>query len=108
VPIVPSLRTSDAAPRHCCPPAPSRGSDPEYNDLCRAWHDLLAGLPPIDGWTITNELPDADALGQNFIDYFEMASRRSRCTKPLSSPERISPSTGSGSTGPPSGRPRAA
>jgi hypothetical protein len=33
---------------------------------------LLPGLPPIDGWTITDELPDIDELGQNYIDYFEI------------------------------------
>ncbi len=54
------------------PTGPSRGSDPEYDNLRRAWQDLLAGLPPIDGWTITEELPDADALGQDFIDYLEI------------------------------------
>ncbi|MFJ6212213.1 hypothetical protein ACIQGZ_02580 [Streptomyces sp. NPDC092296] len=42
------------------PTGPSRGSDPEYDDLCRAWTDLLTGLLAIDGWTITEELPDAD------------------------------------------------
>jgi hypothetical protein len=54
------------------PSGPARGSDPEYDDLRRAWADLLPGLPPIDGWTITEELPDIDALGQGFIDYFEI------------------------------------
>jgi len=33
-------------------------------DLCRAWKDLLVGLPPI-GWTITEELPDADDIGRS-------------------------------------------
>ncbi|MEO7195368.1 MAG: hypothetical protein ABIZ05_11180 [Pseudonocardiaceae bacterium] len=31
------------------PTGPSRGSHPEYDDLCWAWKDLLVGLPPIDG-----------------------------------------------------------
>ena len=55
------------------PDGPSRGSDPEYEDLRRAWADLLVGLPMIDGWTITDQLPDADELGQAFIDYFEIS-----------------------------------
>ncbi len=55
------------------PTGPARGSDPEYDDLARAWKDLLAGLPEIDEWTITEELPDADALGQAYIDYFEIS-----------------------------------
>lgn len=49
------------------PKAPARGSHPEYDDLRRAWGDLLTGLPPIDGWTVTDELPDIDGLGQSFI-----------------------------------------
>lgn len=53
------------------PSGPARGSDPEYDDLARAWSDLLGGLPPIDGWKITNHLPDIDAIGQSFIDCFE-------------------------------------
>lgn len=55
------------------PTGPSRGSHPEYDDLRRAWSDLLVGLPKIDGWTITDDLPDIDELGQMFIDYFEIS-----------------------------------
>jgi hypothetical protein len=54
------------------PTGPARGSNPEYDDLSRAWADLLAGLPPIDGWTITEPLPDIDELGRALIDYFEI------------------------------------
>lgn len=54
------------------PTGPARGSEPEYDDLQRAWGDLLAGLPPIDGWTITDQLPDIDGLGQAFIDYLDI------------------------------------
>lgn len=50
----------------------ARGSHPEYDNLSRAWSDLLPGLPPIDGWTITEGLPDIDAMGQGFIDYIEI------------------------------------
>lgn len=55
------------------PTGPAAGSTPEYDDLCRAWRDLLIGLPPIDGWTVTDELPDADGIGRAFIDYFEIS-----------------------------------
>jgi hypothetical protein len=50
------------------PTAPALGSHPEYDNLRRAWADLVAGLPPIDGWTITDELPDIAELGQAYLD----------------------------------------
>nr|WP_168515171.1 hypothetical protein [Streptomyces sp. S1D4-11]QIZ00512.1 hypothetical protein HEP87_50395 [Streptomyces sp. S1D4-11] len=34
--------------------------------------DLLPGFPPIDGWTITDPLPDIAAMGQSFIDFVEI------------------------------------
>ena len=40
------------------PTGPARGSNPEYDDLRRAWADLLPGLPLIDRWTITDPLPE--------------------------------------------------
>ena len=55
------------------PTGPSFGSDPEYDDLRRAWVDLLAGLRPIDGWTVTGELPDIGELGQAFLDFAEIS-----------------------------------
>lgn len=54
------------------PRGPSGGSDPEYDDLRRAWADLLPGLPTIDGWTITAPLPDIDDIGRAFIDWMEV------------------------------------
>ncbi|MEU6071064.1 hypothetical protein ABZ864_43135 [Streptomyces sp. NPDC047082] len=51
---------------------PTCGSHPEYDDLRWVWADLLPGLPPLDGWTITDELPDIDEMGQSFIDYLEI------------------------------------
>lgn len=53
------------------PEGPAAGSDPEYDDLRRSWIDLLPGLPKIDDWTITEELPDIDELGRGFIDWAE-------------------------------------
>lgn len=55
------------------PSSPQRGSHPAYEDLVMAWADLLPGLPLIDGWTITDPLPDIDAMGQSFTDYFEIS-----------------------------------
>lgn len=54
------------------PKGPAAGSPVEYDDLRRAWSDLLPGLPMIDGWTITSPLPDIDAMGRAFIDYNEI------------------------------------
>jgi hypothetical protein len=54
------------------PTGPSRGSPREYDDLRRSWSSLLPGLPPIDGWRVTVELPDADGIGQAYIDYLEI------------------------------------
>ena len=54
------------------PSSPQRGTSREYEDLRRAWTALLSGLPPIDGLTITEQLPDIDEAGQSFIDYFEI------------------------------------
>ena len=55
------------------PTGPARGSHPEYDDLRRTWEDLLAGLPRVDGWTITEPLPDIDEVGQAFLDYAEIS-----------------------------------
>lgn len=49
------------------PRRPQRGTSREYEDLRRAWTALLVGLPPIDGLTVTDELPDIDQAGQSFI-----------------------------------------
>ncbi len=54
------------------PTAPSLGSYPEYDDLRRTWHDLLPGLPEIDGWTVREELPDINELGIAYLEYHEI------------------------------------
>lgn len=54
------------------PTGPSAGSNREYDDLRRHWDVLLTGLPKIDGWTVTEPLPDIDAAGQAFIEYLEI------------------------------------
>ncbi|MGV9502701.1 restriction endonuclease [Streptomyces sp. NPDC003642] len=54
------------------PSGPQRGSDPQYDGLRAAWTDLLSGLPPIDGWTITEPLPDIDEMGQAYIDHLDI------------------------------------
>ncbi|MCG5464837.1 restriction endonuclease [Micromonospora sp. MED01] len=55
------------------PTGPSAGSTNEYDDLTRAWNDLLPGLPRINGWTISESLPDMGGIGQAYIDYLELS-----------------------------------
>lgn len=55
------------------PDGPHVGTTPEYVMLARTWHDLLPGLLPIDGWTITESLPDMDELGRTFLEYFQVS-----------------------------------
>lgn len=47
-------------------------AEPEYDDLQRAWADLLPGLPPIDDWTITEGLPDLEQVGRAHIEWMEV------------------------------------
>lgn len=55
------------------PTGPQRGTTREYEDLRRVWAALLTGLPPIDGFTVTEELPDMDDVGRMFVTYFEIS-----------------------------------
>jgi hypothetical protein len=48
------------------------GSDPRYEDLCRAYADLLAALPKIDGWKPESSPPDLQGLAQNRRDAREI------------------------------------
>lgn len=54
------------------PTSPRRGSSREYDDLRRTWASVLPGLPKINDWTVTAELPDADEVGQHFVDLWEV------------------------------------
>ncbi|MFE6735575.1 restriction endonuclease [Microbacterium sp. NPDC057650] len=55
------------------PTGPQRGTTREYEDLRRVWGTLVAGLPPIDGYTVTEQLPDIDVAGQTFMQYWELS-----------------------------------
>jgi hypothetical protein len=70
------------------PTGPARGSNREYEDLARAWLDLLPGLPEINGWTVNEELPDIDDAGQAFIDYFEIGEAPFNLMTQLEEPGR--------------------
>jgi hypothetical protein len=47
------------------------GDPPGFDDLARAWLDLIAELPLIDGWTITDALPTPNDIGRGFLDWME-------------------------------------
>jgi hypothetical protein len=68
------------------PTGPSRGSSREFEDLRRTWTVLRSGLPPIHGWTVTEELPDADAAGQDFIDCADVGEPPFALLKQLEEP----------------------
>ncbi len=70
------------------PSSPQRGTTREYEDLRRAWSPLLTGLPPIDGFSVTEELPDIDEAGQAFIDYFEISEPAFALMNQLEEPGR--------------------
>jgi hypothetical protein len=57
-------------------------SPPEYDDLRRSWDDLCKGLPPIDGWTITDSLPDiefgSEKPGKDLAEYKYRLNRSRR------------------------------
>lgn len=50
------------------PTGPQLGTTPEYRSLSRQWTDLLEGLQPIHGWTITDPLPDMNDIGQAYLE----------------------------------------
>jgi hypothetical protein len=70
------------------PTGPSRGSSREYEDLRRGWMSLLTGLPPIDGWRPTENLPDIDAAGQAFLDLADIGEPAFDLMEQLETPGR--------------------
>lgn len=54
------------------PSSASFSDQAEYGDLQRAWCDLIQGLPPIDGWAISEELPTPNEIGGYFLDFMEL------------------------------------
>lgn len=48
------------------------GSDPEYEELCRQWDDLVEALPRLKGWRITSRPIDLNALAQWRFDAQEV------------------------------------
>jgi hypothetical protein len=44
------------------------GTNPDYEDRCRAFEDVLASLPMIDGWKPVFGFPDLNDLAQSRLD----------------------------------------
>ena len=80
------------------PTGPAFGSPVEYDDLRRTWAELLPGLPTIDGWTITEDLPDIDDIGRAHLEYAESGSSPGPCGKTQNGRAKNWPSTGSDRT----------
>jgi len=48
------------------------GSDPDYDDLCRSFAEILVYLPAIDGWHLENRLMELNAIAQSRFDAMEI------------------------------------
>lgn len=48
------------------------GSDPDYDDLCRLFAEILEHLPAIDGWRPENGPRDLNAIAQSRFDAMEI------------------------------------
>jgi hypothetical protein len=44
------------------------GEDPRYGERCRAFDEILAALPMIDGWKPSISLPDLNGIAQDRFD----------------------------------------
>lgn len=53
------------------PDGPEVFSSPEYEDLQRQWKAGIAQVPPIEGFRITEELPDIETVGWAFVESAE-------------------------------------
>src|SRR5688572_954220 len=54
------------------PRSPSFGAPPGYDDACFSFRRVLAQMPAIDGFQITDELSDYDAAAQMRLDALEI------------------------------------
>src|SRR5436305_114542 len=49
------------------------GSNAEYDNACRGYSELLAGLPKIDGWVPSATPLDLDSIAQQRLDAEEIS-----------------------------------
>ena len=66
------LETLWARIEQLLPSGPAFGGPPEYEEVCLAFRRVLAGLPAIDGFRITDCLHDYDEAGQMHLDAAEL------------------------------------
>lgn len=48
------------------------GGAPGFDDFARDWLKIIAALPPVDDWTITDPLPTPNQIGQAFLDCMDI------------------------------------
>lgn len=60
------------------PEGPAFGSPPEYGELCLAVRQILPALPAIDGFRVTDQLHEYDAIGQMRLDALEVGEIESK------------------------------
>jgi hypothetical protein len=70
------------------PTGPQGGSTEEYDNLVRAWDDLLQGLMPINGWTIVDSIPGMDEIGMMYLDYMEIGDPPFRVFEAKEQPQK--------------------
>jgi hypothetical protein len=58
--------------QHLTPSGIIFGSDEEYEDLCRAYSNIIKELPKIDGWKPTSEPIELDGIAQSRLDAKEL------------------------------------
>lgn len=68
----------------------SFGSDPAYEDRCRAAEEVLKHLPTIDGWKPSLSFSDLDSIAQNRFDCAELGEPLAEISfeRSLEEPER--------------------
>ncbi|WP_231614232.1 hypothetical protein [Mycobacterium nebraskense] len=64
------------------------GDAPGFDDLARAWDDLVGGLPPIDGWTITDALPTPNEIGHGFLTLIEIGQPPWKVYEAIEKPDK--------------------
>lgn len=74
--------------RALLPEGPEFGGNAEYDDHVRAYNDLAAAIPAIDGHHLSTTLPDYEDIGQLFHEYAEIGEFPRFVWQDIEEPER--------------------